>query len=134
MKLVAQVRALALLEGASLLLLLFVAMPLKYLAHAPLMVRVVGSIHGLFVVLFAASLLRLVLGKQWSMRKALVALVTSFVPFGAFYLERSLREAGRRSAPPPPHPHREGDEPGEPPSPASAPDHVATAALGVRRR
>ncbi|HMI86599.1 MAG TPA: DUF3817 domain-containing protein, partial [Polyangiaceae bacterium] len=39
MTLVVQARVVALLEGASLLLLLFVAMPLKYIAHAPLMVR-----------------------------------------------------------------------------------------------
>jgi len=94
MTLVVQARVVALLEGASLLLLLFVAMPLKYIAHAPLMVRIVGSIHGLMVLMFAAILFRLVRAEQWPMRKAFVAFGTSLVPFGAFYFERSLRKAG----------------------------------------
>ena len=51
-------RLVALLEGSSFLVLLFIAMPLKYLADQPLAVRIVGSIHGLLFVIFMAALFR----------------------------------------------------------------------------
>ena len=53
-------RTLAMIEGASFLVLLFVAMPLKYFAGVPMAVKVVGWIHG---VLFAAVVMALV----WTM-------------------------------------------------------------------
>ena len=53
-----QLRLVALLEGASFLVLLFVAMPLKYLAGMPLAVRIAGSIHGALFIAFVVALYR----------------------------------------------------------------------------
>ena len=47
-----QLRLIAWIEGISFLLLLFVAMPMKYLADRPSMVRILGMAHGLLFVLF----------------------------------------------------------------------------------
>jgi integral membrane protein len=51
-----RLRAVALLEGVSYLLLLFVAMPLKYFWEMPLAVRIVGSLHGMLFIVFLAAL------------------------------------------------------------------------------
>jgi len=90
-----QLRWNALLEGSSLLCLLFVAMPIKYLLHEPRVVRVVGSIHGLLFLLFSTALYRSANERAWPARKAYAAFVAAFIPGGTFVLDRSLkRELG----------------------------------------
>jgi integral membrane protein len=84
-------RLAALLEGWSYLILLFVAMPLKYAAGLPLAVRVVGSIHGLLFIVFMATLYRVLVRRDWPIRRAVRAFICSIVPFGAFVFDRSLR-------------------------------------------
>ena len=86
----AHVRSVALLEGLSYVLLLFVAMPLKYFWDQPLAVRVLGSAHGaLFVWLFW------LLYRGWVMRDksfgwAARIGISSLIPFGTFAIDRSL--------------------------------------------
>ena len=87
----ARLRTIALLEGGSYVLLLFVAMPLKYVAHEPIWVRVVGSLHGF---LFVWLMLQLLHGMQrrgkpfgWAFRIG----VASLLPFGTFVIDRRLR-------------------------------------------
>ncbi|HEY0468293.1 MAG TPA: DUF3817 domain-containing protein [Polyangiaceae bacterium] len=84
-------RLYALLEGSSLLLLLFVAMPLKYLAGLPLAVRIVGGVHGLLFLLFVSALVRAASERGWPLRKSLLALAAAFVPGATFVLDRALR-------------------------------------------
>lgn len=86
-----QFRLVALLEGVSYLLLLFVAMPLKYMAGLPLAVRIVGSLHGVLVVLFVPALFRAASENDWPPRRWLLAFAASFVPFGTFLFDRSLK-------------------------------------------
>ncbi|MFN0244044.1 MAG: DUF3817 domain-containing protein [Planctomycetota bacterium] len=87
----ARLRATAFVEGISYLVLLFVAMPLKYFADMPLAVRVVGSLHGaLFVLLALLTLLAMrARGKTfgWGIRIG----IASLVPFGTFFLDNDLR-------------------------------------------
>jgi integral membrane protein len=84
-------RLVALLEGTSFLLLLFIAMPLKYLAGLPLAVRIVGSVHGGLFLVFLAVLFRAGRERRWPLRRWLIAFVSSVVPFGTFIFDRSLR-------------------------------------------
>ena len=84
-------RIVAFLEGTSFLILLFVAMPLKYLAGLPLAVRIVGLIHGLLFLVFMAALYRAADDCRWPVRRSLSAFVASIVPFGTFVFDRSLR-------------------------------------------
>lgn len=86
-----QLRLVALLEGSSFLLLLFIAMPLKYLAGLPFAVRIVGSVHGLLFLMFMAALYRAARERDWPLRRSLIAFVASIVPFGTFVFDRSLR-------------------------------------------
>ncbi|OGX91895.1 DUF3817 domain-containing protein [Hymenobacter coccineus] len=90
----ARLRAISILEGASLLLLLGVAMPLKYLAHEPAAVRVVGLMHGVLFVAYVLLLLQNTVERRWSVGKFGLGLVLSVLPFGAFYAERRLFQPG----------------------------------------
>lgn len=91
----ARLRAIAFLEGSSFLLLLFVAMPLKYLADLPLAVRVVGMGHGVLFLALAGLGAQAVFargkGVGWGARLALASLL----PFGTFLLDRGLAEDDR---------------------------------------
>jgi integral membrane protein len=91
MKALRQLRFVAFLEGSSFLALLFVAMPLKYLAGLPLAVRVVGTVHGLLFVVFMAALYHAARERGWPLRRSALAFVSSIVPFGTFVFDRSLR-------------------------------------------
>ena len=76
------------MEGISFLVLLGVAMPLKYLAANPTPVRIVGMIHG---VLFIGYVILLALAwaqYRWSFAKSLLAFIASLVPFGTFYADK----------------------------------------------
>lgn len=83
-------RAVAKAEAVSFLLLLGVAMPLKYLAGWPLAVKVVGAIHGGLFVLFCAALLRTMLVARWPFVRAVVIFLASLLPFGPFVVDRRM--------------------------------------------
>ncbi len=85
-------RAVSLVEGVSWLLLLFIAMPLKYGLGRPEAVTVLGRAHGLLFVLFLLALGRLAVDGTWKPSQLSRAFVASFVPFGAFWLEWRLRK------------------------------------------
>jgi integral membrane protein len=73
-------------EGFSYLILLFIAMPLKYKLDKPEAVRWMGSAHGFLFVLFAVVLLYAWNEKALSLRTILKAFILSLIPFGTFFL------------------------------------------------
>jgi len=79
-------------EGVSYLVLLFIAMPLKYFVEMPMAVRVVGMAHGVLFVLFCILLLNLKLKKEFGWGMTFLAFVLSLLPFGTFYLEKQVRK------------------------------------------
>ena len=84
-------RIIAILEGISYLVLLFIAMPLKYFANKPEYVKYVGWAHGVLFVLFGLILLQVWYVRRWSFLKVIVAFVSSLLPFGTFILDKTLR-------------------------------------------
>jgi integral membrane protein len=96
-----QLRLVALLEGASFLILLFIAMPLKYLADLPVAVRIAGSVHGFLFLVFVVLLFRAARQRAWPLRRSLLAFISSILPFGTFVFDRTLRReiAGTAAAP-----------------------------------
>lgn len=94
-------RKVALAEGLSYVLLLFVAMPLKYGLEMPAAVRMLGSAHGALFVLFVLTLAGALISKQLSPVRGLVAFVASLVPFGAFWFEAGLRREEAATEPVP---------------------------------
>ena len=78
-------------EGYSYLLLFFVAMPLKYFAHVPIYVKIVGMVHGVLVVLFLILLIQMYLVVKLSMKNSVMAFLLSLIPFGTFFLKRVIK-------------------------------------------
>ncbi|HRB71197.1 MULTISPECIES: DUF3817 domain-containing protein [Flavobacterium] len=83
-------KIIAFLEGISLLLLLFVAMPLKYMYDKPEMVRMVGMAHGLLFIGYIVLASMLKMEENWSLKKYLIVCVASVIPFGTFYVEKKI--------------------------------------------
>ena len=86
-----RLRLVGLAEGVSFLVLLGIAMPLKYFAGLPLLVRVVGLVHGILFVLFVLAVFEAVGSLRWSTRQVALALLASLLPFGTLLLDRRLR-------------------------------------------
>lgn len=93
---IGRLRVVAFVEGLSFLVLLFIAMPLKYLLGVPLAVKIVGSAHGLLFVLYVAALIEVMLACRWSLARGAAAFAASLVPFGTFVLDGQLRREQAR--------------------------------------
>jgi integral membrane protein len=86
-----RLRIVGMMEGASFLVLLGIAMPLKYLADLPQAVRVVGMLHGLLFVLYVAAVIGVSVSMRWPPRRVLAALAAAVLPFGPFVFDAHLR-------------------------------------------
>ncbi len=75
-------------EGISLLILLFIAMPLKYIWDNPSWVKVVGMIHGVLFVAYVAWAIWVYLELKWSLKRLTFVILASIIPFGTFYVEK----------------------------------------------
>ncbi len=89
----------AILEGVSLLLLLFIAMPLKYLWQQPMAVEIVGMAHGVLFILYGFVLLISAPSLPLSYKATFLAFVAAFVPFGTFYADRRFFQKRRVASP-----------------------------------
>ena len=81
------------LEGASLLVLLGVAVPLKYLGGDPEAVRMVGPIHGFFFSVYCLLLADVHMKQRWPLRQTALFFIGALVPFGTFALDGRLRRS-----------------------------------------
>ena len=85
-------RKVALAEGVSFLILLLIAMPLKYMANIPVAVTVAGGLHGVLFVAFIilAWEVKSDFKKDWKWLGR--ALLASIIPFGTFYMDRQWKQ------------------------------------------
>jgi integral membrane protein len=81
------------LEGFSYLILLGIAMPLKYVYHYPIAVRVAGSLHGALFLAFVAALGYASLKLKMNYQNTLSSFLLSLVPFGTFFLTRFIPDS-----------------------------------------
>lgn len=81
-------RIIAFLEGTSLLLLLFFAMPMKYYFQEPIYVRTIGMAHGILFVIYIIFAIMLKIEYSWTLKKMSIICMASVVPFGTFYVEK----------------------------------------------
>ena len=84
-------RAVALAEGLSYVVLVFVGMPLKYLAGEPATVEVTGWIHGLLFISYVILGVQVAAERDWTLRFRAWAFAAAMVPGGTFWLDRHLR-------------------------------------------
>jgi len=84
-------RILSLIEGLSLIALLFIAMPAKYQFGIDL-VKIIGPIHGFLWLAYLPMLDITNRQQKWPSSLLNIAFITSIIPFGCFYLEKRLRK------------------------------------------
>jgi integral membrane protein len=80
-------RLIGMFEGVSFLLLMGVAMPLKYFAGFPEAVKWTGWIHGILFICYCMAILTALLGSRISFGKSVIAFVASLIPFGPFLVD-----------------------------------------------
>ncbi|NBB20488.1 DUF3817 domain-containing protein [Runella sp. CRIBMP] len=87
---IGRLRIIGFLEGISFLVLLFIAMPLKYIADQPMAVKITGMAHGVLFVLYILYVIMAAVEYSWSIKKSVLAFLASLVPFGTFWADAKL--------------------------------------------
>ncbi|WP_028123742.1 DUF3817 domain-containing protein [Epilithonimonas tenax] len=83
-------RKTVLIEGVSYLILLFIAMPLKYFFNVPDAVKYFGWIHGVLFLVFFVSLILTSIKYRWSLMRIAIYLIASVLPFIPFLIDKKL--------------------------------------------
>lgn len=88
---IGRLRLFAFLEGISLLILVFIAVPLKYYFGNPSVSKSLGPIHGALFLLFVFNALRVGIEQQWKFKETTwKVIVACFIPFGTFYIDYKI--------------------------------------------
>lgn len=85
-------RFMGILEGSSLVILLFIAMPLKYWFNMPAAVTIVGTIHGYIFLAYLIAIVYAMIAVKWPYRFTIGAVLSAFIPFGNFILDSRLKK------------------------------------------
>ena len=85
-------RKIAVAEGVSYILLVFVAMPLKYWAGIPEAVKYTGWAHGILFILYIVLLIMAWMEYKWAFKKTALFGLASLVPFAPFWVDKKLKE------------------------------------------
>jgi integral membrane protein len=97
---VSRLRLVAFLEGLSFLVLLLIAMPLKYAAGQPLAVRYVGMAHGILFLLYLLAIIPVALDHRWSWKTVALAVLASVLPGGPFVFDAKYLKPRSAATPP----------------------------------
>jgi len=81
-------KIISVLEALSFLILLGIAMPLKYIAGIPEPVSVFGMAHGILFILYILGAFVMKKKINWPLQTLLIVILCSILPFGPFYIER----------------------------------------------
>ncbi len=88
---IGRLRVLGYLEGCSLLLLMFVAVPVKYILKEPVLVKFIGQAHGIFFILFVVNTLKVAVEQKWNFKTTTwKVIIACFFPFGTFYIDKKI--------------------------------------------
>lgn len=88
---IGRLRVLGFLEGLSLLVLIFVAVPLKYYFGNPAVTKTLGPIHGAIFLLFLLNTVSVSIGQSWKFKTTTWKIIAAcFIPFGTFYIDRKI--------------------------------------------
>ncbi|POU27461.1 hypothetical protein C3420_00900 [Acinetobacter sp. ACNIH3] len=85
-------RLIGLIEGISFLLLLFIAMPVKYMMDNPVLVKYIGMGHGVLFILFIVVLFAVCEKQKWALNMFIMGLIASILPFGPFIFDMKLKK------------------------------------------
>lgn len=83
-------RVLAWVVGVVLLVLVLVAMPLKYLTDEPGLVEGIAPVHGVLYMVYLLTAVDLARRARWPLRRTVLVLLAGTVPFFSFVTERRV--------------------------------------------
>jgi integral membrane protein len=84
-------RILGFLEGTTLIILIFVAVPMKWIWNNPSLVKSLGPVHGTIFLLFVALLFAVAKQQNWHFKTTTWKLLLAcFIPFGTFYVDSKI--------------------------------------------
>ena len=83
-------RITAFLEGVSYLLLLFIAVPIKYFGNDPQYVKLLGMPHGLLFIAYIILAILISSKLKWNTKTLMLVLLASILPFGTFYIDKKF--------------------------------------------
>mgnify|MGYP004004897805 FL=1 len=86
-------RIINLVEGISYLLLLFVAMPLKYMAGIAVATKIMGMTHGILFIIFMILLAQAHDEYKFKSKFSLILFIASLVPFGTTWTQKFLDDS-----------------------------------------
>ena len=76
------------LEGVSYILLIFIAVPLKYLADYEVLVKSLGMPHGILFIAYIILALLIRNQMKWDAKTTFIVMIASLLPFGTFYVNK----------------------------------------------
>ena len=80
-------RIIALLEGVSYIVLLFIAVPIKYLLHDEFYVKMLGMPHGILFIMYILLAFKIRNRMNWNLNQFIIIIISSLIPFGTFYVD-----------------------------------------------
>jgi|TARA_B100000768_G_scaffold6679_1_gene7634 integral membrane protein len=81
-------RLISFLEGISYLLLLFVAVPIKYFQGDESYVKMLGMPHGILFIGYIVLAIIIQKKMKWNLKNLGIVSLASIVPFGTFYIDK----------------------------------------------
>ncbi|MDD7885067.1 DUF3817 domain-containing protein [Flavivirga sp. 57AJ16] len=88
---VGRLRLIGLLEGISLLILIFIAVPLKYGFEQPNLVKTMGPVHGALFLLYIFNTLSIGVNQSWKFTETTwKVLFACIIPFGTFFIDKKI--------------------------------------------
>ena len=89
--LIGNFRIIGFIEGISYLVLLFIAMPMKYMMGIAIATKIVGMTHGILFIIFLIILMQAAQKHNFSMKDSAVFFFASLIPFGTFFTDNRLK-------------------------------------------
>lgn len=88
---IGRLRLLAVLEGLSLIILVFVSLPLKHLYGVTEISSILGPIHGILFLLFLVNTISVGTEYNWKFKQTTwKVLIACLIPFGTFYIDKKI--------------------------------------------
>lgn len=91
-------RIMAWIVGVGLLVLVLVAMPLKYFGDNDTVVGIVGPIHGFLYMAYVVLTFDLARRAKWSFVRMVLVMLAGTIPFLSFWVERKVSHSWIRPA------------------------------------
>jgi integral membrane protein len=95
---IGRLRLIGLLEGISLLILVGIAVPLKYGSDNPSFVKMMGPLHGSLFLLFVFNTFSVSIQQKWKASITIKVLISCLIPFGTFYVDHKILKPAYQEA------------------------------------